>query len=50
MKKFTIDIHEALGPAASESDFEDKFEEYATPINKPYEDKETKPFEVPDRD
>jgi hypothetical protein len=25
MKQFTIDIHEALGPAATKSDFEDEF-------------------------
>jgi hypothetical protein len=50
MKQYTIQIHEALGPAAEESDFEDEFEEFVTPINKPYKDKDTKPFEVQDRD
>jgi hypothetical protein len=50
MKQFNIDIHEALGPSVTEADFDDEFEEFTTPINKPYKDKDTNPFEIIDRD
>ena len=50
MNQFNIDIHEALGPSVNEGDFDDEFEEFKTPINQPYGDDDTKPFEVTDRD
>jgi hypothetical protein len=46
MKQFNIDSHEALGPSVTEADFDNEFEELTTPINKPYKDKDTNPFEI----
>ena len=48
--EFTKSIHECLGPAATADDFEDELEEFYTPTFEPYEDKETKPLVIPERD
>ena len=50
MEEFTKSIHEHLGPAATADDFEDEFEEFHTPTFEPYEDEETKPLVIPERD
>ena len=50
MAEFTLKVEAAIGPAATEADFVDKLEEFQTPTFKPYEDEDTKPTVIPDRD
>lgn len=50
MTESTKSIHKRLGPAAIADDFEDDIEELLTQPFELYEDKETKPIIIPDRD
>ena len=50
MRQFDNDIRDALGPAVKAEDFEDEFDDFKTPIDQPYEDNETQPFDIKDRD
>ena len=50
MEAFNTEIHKVLGPAATAEDVKDEFEDSETPIYEAYQDDETKPYIVPDRD
>ena len=50
MAEFTLQVEAAIGPAVTEADFVDKLEEFQIPTFEPYEDKDTKPTVIPDRD
>ena len=47
---YLVKIHQSLGPSATADDVKDEFEDIQTPIYEPYQDDETKPYIVPDRD
>lgn len=51
MQAYTNQVHEVLGPSATVEELKDEIEEdIETPTFLPYEDEETKPYVVPDRD
>ena len=50
MAEFNLNVDAAIGPTVTQADFVDELEEFQTLTFEPYEDEDTKPTVIPDRD